>query len=378
MLEVVGVALAVLDDGVGDHIVVVLLDVQSDALSGQNVLADLQDLAVGSGSSSAADGRAVQCIVVDGSVIAIGRGLDDGDDSALVVLIHEVLDLLALQSGDEGLDLGLVLVALLADQNIDVSRRAVLHCQSVGHGVQTSGDGVVGVDDSVVLILQDVGDLSSLDLIDGDVQGVLLDVVLGSGQAGVSLQLEEAVLLQQGQSAGLVGGVVGDSDLHLVQLCCSGSSLRRSGSAGSSRACGGRRAAAGGQGSSSGCDTGNFQKITTSNHSFFPLYYWINRMYSGGAAQSAPALNGSIKKASVPASHALHKDGGLKLPWYHLGSQHPRGHCLKTAAEFFLLTAGRFNGRTRRGLVLLLFVRAAPRPFSAPCFLPFSTCRALW
>lgn len=58
-------------------------------------------------------------------------------------------------------------------------------------------------------------------------------------------------------------------------------------------------------------------------------------MYSGGAAQSAPALNGSIKKASIPASHALHKDGGLKLPWYHLGSQHPRGHCLKTAAEFF-------------------------------------------
>ena len=101
-------------------------------------------------------------------------------------------------------------------------------------------------------------------------------------------------------------------------------------------------------------------------------------MYSGGAAQSAPALNESIKKASVPASHALHKDGGLKLPWYHLGLQHPRGHCLKTAAEFFLLTAGRFNGRTRRGLVLLLFVRAAPRPFSAPCFLPFSTCRALW
>ena len=88
-------------------------------------------------------------------------------------------------------------------------------------------------------------------------------------------------------------------------------------------------------------------------------------MYSGGAAQSAPALNGSIKKASVPASHALHKDGGLKLPWYHLGSQHPRGHCLKTAAEFFLLTAGRFNGRTRRGLVLLLFVRSSETIFGS-------------
>ena len=269
MLEVVGVALAVLDDGVGDHIVVVLLNVQRDALGGQNVLADLQHLAVGSGGSGAADGLAVQCVIVDGGIVAVGGVLDDGDDSALVVFIHEVLDLLALQSSHQRLDLRLVLVALLADQHVDVSRGAVLHGQSVGHGVQTSGDGVVGVDDRVILVLQDVGHLSSLDLIDGDVQGVLLDVVLGGGQTGVCLQLEEAVLLQQGQSAGLVGGVVGDSDLDLVQLCSSGSSLRRS-SAGSSRACGGGRAAAGGQGSSSGCNTSNFQKITTSNHSFVP------------------------------------------------------------------------------------------------------------
>ena len=325
MLEVVGVALAVLDDGVGDHIVVVLLNVQSDALSGQNVLADLQDLAVGSGSSSAADGLAVQCIVVDGRVIAIGRGLDDGDDSALVVLIHEVLDLLALQSGDEGLDLGLVLVALLADQNIDVSRRAILHCQSVGHGVQTSGDGVVGVDDSVVLILQDVGDLSSLDLIDGDVQGILLDVILGGGQAGVSLQFEEAVLLQQGQSAGLVGGVVGDSDLHLVQLCCSGSSLRRSGSAGSSRACGGRRAAAGGQGSSSGCNTGNFQKITTSNHSFFPSLSLdkcnVQRRRGTVRARLERKHQKSLRPCQLCAAQGRRPETSVVPPWFTASSR---------------------------------------------------------
>ncbi len=47
MLEVVGVYLTVLDDQVGDHIVVVLLDIQRDALGGQDLLADLQDLAVG-------------------------------------------------------------------------------------------------------------------------------------------------------------------------------------------------------------------------------------------------------------------------------------------------------------------------------------------
>ena len=49
MLEVVGVALAILNDGVGDHIVIVLLDVQRNALVGQDLLADLQDLAVGAG-----------------------------------------------------------------------------------------------------------------------------------------------------------------------------------------------------------------------------------------------------------------------------------------------------------------------------------------
>ena len=84
-------------------------------------------------------------------------------------------------------------------------------------------------------------------------------------------------------------------------------------------------------------------------------------MYSGGAAQSAPALNGSIKKASVPVSHALHKDGGLKLPWYHLGLLSPHRDSLTVA-----------------DLALMRLAHTAPRPFSAPCFLPFSTCRALW
>ena len=279
MLEVVGVALAVLNDGVGDHIVIVLLNVQSDALGSQNVLADLQHLAVGSRGSSAADGLTVQCIVVDGRVVAVGGVLHNRDHSALVVFIHEVLDLLALQSSHQSLDLGLVLVALLADQHVDVGRGAVLHCQSVGHGVQTSRNCVVGVDNGVVLILQDVGHLSGLHLINGDIQGVLLDVVLGSGQAGVCLQLEEAVLLQQGQSTCLVGGIVGHSHLHLIQLCCSGSSCRRS-SAGSSGRCGGRRAAACGQGSCSSCDARNLQKITTSNHSFVPSLL-LNKMYYG-------------------------------------------------------------------------------------------------
>ena len=55
----------------------------------------------------------------------------------------------------------------------DEDYAVILHGQSVGHGVQTGRDGVVGVDDGVVLILQDVGHLRSLDLVDADVERVL-------------------------------------------------------------------------------------------------------------------------------------------------------------------------------------------------------------
>ena len=297
MLEVVGVYLTVLDDLVGNHIVVVLLDVQRDALGGKDLLAHLQHLAVGSGSSGAADGLAVQSVIVHSGIIAVGGVLHNGHHGALVGLVHEVLHLLALQGSSQSLDLRLLLIAVLAHQNVNVSRRAVLHSQCISHGVQTGRDGVVGVDDGVVLVLQDVGHLSGLHLVHGDVQGVLLNVILGGGQAGVCLQLEEAVLLQQGQGAGLVGGIVGHSHLDLVQLSC-GRGCHAAGCSGGRSS--GRRTTAGSQSSGCGCHTGNFQKIATSNHSFVPsLLFSI--MYCGphGTFPCA-ALNGRMKKCPRP------------------------------------------------------------------------------
>ena len=210
----------------------------------------------------------------------------------------------------------------------------------------SSGDGVVGVDDGVVLVLQDVGHLSSLDLIDGNIQGVLLDVLCGCGQACISLQLKEAVLLQQGQGACLVGGVVGHSHLHLVQLSHSRRSCGRS-SAGSSRRCGGRRTAACGQGSCSSCSSGNFQKITTSNHSFVPsLFAYYNVQRPARHSSVLRAFDGCMKKAPVLDLEPTLRQGREHniLPWYHLGLPHPCGHSLNAAAAL-LLTAGRCNGR---------------------------------
>ena len=86
---------------------------------------------MGSRRCSAADGLAVQCIVVHGGVVAVGGVLHDEDDGACILLINEVLDLLALQSSGQSLDLGGLLIAVLADQNVDVSRRAVLDGQCI-------------------------------------------------------------------------------------------------------------------------------------------------------------------------------------------------------------------------------------------------------
>ena len=66
VLEVVGVHGAVVYHGVGHNIVIVALDIQGDALSGQDGLGNLQDLGVGGGGGSDGDGGAVQCSVVNG------------------------------------------------------------------------------------------------------------------------------------------------------------------------------------------------------------------------------------------------------------------------------------------------------------------------
>ena len=212
VLEVVGVHGAVLHHGVGHNVVIVDLNVQGDVLGGQDLLGDLQDLGVGRGGSGHGDGLALQSVVVHGGVIAVGGVLHNGDNGAGILLGDEVSHLLALQSGLQRHHLR-GLVALLHRQNVGVSGGAALDQQGVVHGVQAGVDGVVAVDHGVVHVGQQVGQLGGLSLHDLYVVRILHDVVLGGGDAHAVLQLDDAVLLQQQQGAGLVGGVVGNTDL---------------------------------------------------------------------------------------------------------------------------------------------------------------------
>ena len=213
VLEVVGVHGAVIDDGVGHNVVIVDLNVQGDVLGGQDLLSDLQDLGVGRGGSGHGDGLALQRVIVHGGVIAVGGVLHHGDHRAGVPLSDEVGHLLALQSGLQSQGLGGGLAALLDGQDVGVSGGAALDQQGVIHGVQAGVDGVVAVDHGVVQIGQHIGQLGGLCLHDLHIVRILHDVVLGGGDAHAVLQLDDAVLLQQQQGAGFVGGVVGNTDL---------------------------------------------------------------------------------------------------------------------------------------------------------------------
>lgn len=79
-------------------------------------------------------------------------------------------------------------------------------------GVQTRFDGVIGIDHCVVHILQDVGQLCCFYFVEFDVVRIVLDVQNGGGDAGVILYLDQTQILQQEQSSGFIGRVVGNGD----------------------------------------------------------------------------------------------------------------------------------------------------------------------
>ena len=160
---------------------------------------------------------------------AAAAGLQAGDEVVACngtanVDVPAITDILArskgvtvtfdVKRGDERLDLIGALVAFLHGQNIGISRGGTLDHKGVGHGVQTCVNGIVGVDDGVVNVLQNIGDLRGLGLYDLDAIRIFDNVVLGGSDAGAVGELDDAVFLEQEQGTRFIGGVVGNSDLN--------------------------------------------------------------------------------------------------------------------------------------------------------------------
>ena len=148
VLEVVGQDGAVLYNIIGDNIVAVLLDIQGDVLRGQNFLGNSQDLSVGSGGSGNGDSLTGQSSVIEVGIIAIAGVFYNGDNGTIILFGDVIGNLLAGEGGDEGLDEGFIFIAFLYRQDIGIGRRGAFQCQGILGGIETGGDGVVGIDDS--------------------------------------------------------------------------------------------------------------------------------------------------------------------------------------------------------------------------------------
>ena len=215
VLEVVGQDGAVLYNIIGDNIVAVLLDIQGDVLRGQNFLGNSQDLSVGSGGSGNGDGLTGQSGVIEVGIIAIAGVFYNGDNGTIILFGDVIGNLLAGEGGDEGLDEGFIFIAFLYRQDIGIGGGGAFQCQGILGGIEAGGDGVVGIDDSIVNIGQQVGQLGSLDFAELNVLGVFYDIQDGGGDADTVLQLDVALILQQQQRACFIGGIIRNGDLEL-------------------------------------------------------------------------------------------------------------------------------------------------------------------
>ena len=214
--EVVGEHFTGVHHQVGLHIIGELDDVQGDVLGRQDVLGHGQHLGVGGGRSGHRDGLSGQGVIVHGIIVAVFIDvLDDADHGAVRPGGGDVIgNRLAGQGRGQGLGFRRFLIAFLDGEDVHIRRFGVFDQQGVLGGAEAGVQGVVVIDDGVVDVHQDVGHVGRLDFVELDVQGILGDVRHGGGDAGVFVQLDDAVGGQQQQGAGFVGGIVGHGDLQ--------------------------------------------------------------------------------------------------------------------------------------------------------------------
>ena len=115
-----------------------------------------------------------------------------------------------MQGLGQSLNGGVVLVALFADQHVHIGGVGGFQSQSVLNGVQASTQRIVGVDNGEIHLAGDAGDGGGFHLGEGQVLGILHDVLGGRGEIGVVSQLDETLSFQQQEGTAFVGGVIGD------------------------------------------------------------------------------------------------------------------------------------------------------------------------
>lgn len=96
VLEVVCVYGAVLNNGVGNYIVVVGLNIESYAFFGENLLCNFKNFGVRCGRSRNGYSCVFKCVIVNVRVVSVTGIFNNADDRAVVFVADKVRNLLAL------------------------------------------------------------------------------------------------------------------------------------------------------------------------------------------------------------------------------------------------------------------------------------------
>lgn len=96
VLEVVCVYGAVLNNGVGNYIVIVGLNIESYAFFGENLLSDFENFRVRCGRSRNGYSCVFKCVVVNARVISVAGIFNYAYNRAVVFVAYKVRNLLAL------------------------------------------------------------------------------------------------------------------------------------------------------------------------------------------------------------------------------------------------------------------------------------------
>ena len=153
VLEVVGVYGPVFHNVVRHNVVVVFLDFERDAFFSQDLFGDGQDLGVRRRRSGNGDLGSVKCGIIHRGIEAVTGLFDGADNGAGIFFGDEIGDLLAGESSNEGLDLRLVLIALLDGQDVGVGRIGAFDHKGLLDRVHAGVQRVVGIDDGIVHVL---------------------------------------------------------------------------------------------------------------------------------------------------------------------------------------------------------------------------------
>lgn len=163
---------------------------------------------------------ACKCGIVDCGVIAVCGIVNGADNISAELFCDEVLYLLALECGDECLYFGLAFIAFLDGKYIGICGIGAFYCNGILGGIETCGDSVVGIDDRIVDIAQNIGELSRFYFAEFDIVGVFGYILYRSGDAGALFELDDTVCFENPESSCFVCRVVGDGYCYAFLSAC--------------------------------------------------------------------------------------------------------------------------------------------------------------